>query len=229
MPEGVVYDLEVVQVHKQKRNLALPSPPGAPQGLPEAIHEKEPVRQVGEGVVEGLMLQLLFEGLALGYVSRDALDRHQLSCRIIDGLVALLGPDHRTILAQPANGDWGLRAAQHLVDEVSVVWVHDLEAQLGVGVMLLGGVADHGGGRRTDVLEAGRGFEPVAEDQVLSILGKEPEALLAATQLFCLRDVRDVHGNPADGYEVTLLVVHGSVSDHGGKSSSVLSTYHELP
>jgi hypothetical protein len=56
MPEGVVYDLEVVQVHEQQRNLALPAPFGAPQGLPESIHEEAPVGQVSEQVVKRLVL-----------------------------------------------------------------------------------------------------------------------------------------------------------------------------
>jgi hypothetical protein len=41
------------------------------------------VGQVGEDVVEGLMLQLLLESLALGYVPGDALDGYQVALLII--------------------------------------------------------------------------------------------------------------------------------------------------
>jgi hypothetical protein len=118
---------------------------------------------------------------------------------------------------------------QCLIEEVRIVGVYDLVGQLGIGVVLLGRVAGYGGSGRAYVLETGRGLEAVESDEVLGIFGQEPEALLAATKLLWLLDLRDVHGNPDDGYEGTLLVVHGGVGDHGGKGATVLPAHHELP
>ena len=39
MTKGVVYDLEAIQVHEQHGDPFV-LPPGAPQGLPEAVHEE---------------------------------------------------------------------------------------------------------------------------------------------------------------------------------------------
>src|SRR3712207_7556361 len=52
-------------------------------------------------------------------------------------------------------------------DEAPIVGVHDLGAQLGVGIVLLGRVAGNGGGRRTHVFEAGCGVEAEAGDEGL--------------------------------------------------------------
>ena len=63
MAEGVVDRLEVVDVHEQHRDgfavalLAL-------DGVQHAVAEQRPVREVGDGVVERLVLQLLLELLA---------------------------------------------------------------------------------------------------------------------------------------------------------------------
>jgi hypothetical protein len=67
MPKAVIYNLEVVQVHEQNRDLA-GSPVGTSQGAFEAIYEQRPVRQPGDQIVECLMLQLLLEGFAFGDV-----------------------------------------------------------------------------------------------------------------------------------------------------------------
>jgi hypothetical protein len=66
--QGVVYNLEVVEVHEQNSDLTLP-PLGARERVLEAVHEQGPVRQAGQGVVEGLVLEALLERLALGDVA----------------------------------------------------------------------------------------------------------------------------------------------------------------
>src|SRR5215213_4767875 len=45
--QGVVYDLEAIQIHEQHRNPIM-LPPGAPQGLSEAVHEEPAIGQVGQ-------------------------------------------------------------------------------------------------------------------------------------------------------------------------------------
>ena len=74
--QAVVDELEVVEVqeqHGQRRQR--PRRPG--QGVLEAVPEQGPVGQPAQGVVEGLVLQLLLQALALGHVAQgehDALD-----------------------------------------------------------------------------------------------------------------------------------------------------------
>jgi hypothetical protein len=63
--QGVVDNLEVVQVHEQHRNLDV-SPSGTLQGELQAVEEQGPVRQPGQGVVERLVGQLFLELPPLG-------------------------------------------------------------------------------------------------------------------------------------------------------------------
>jgi hypothetical protein len=54
--QRVVNGLEVVDVHEQDRQPALSSPLSAPEGLPQTFDEQPTVGQVGQEIVEGLML-----------------------------------------------------------------------------------------------------------------------------------------------------------------------------
>src|SRR5215210_5368935 len=110
MPKAVFYDLEVVQVCKQHRDLAAP-PIGTSQGVFEAVHEQRPVRQSGKQIVERLMLQLLLEGLALGDVPEGDHGACYLAilsdrgARVLDREArAVLPPKH---LVVPAMSDPG--------------------------------------------------------------------------------------------------------------------------
>src|SRR5215212_5243716 len=172
--------------------------------------------------------QRLLNPPALSDVSGDALDRNQLARYIVDRFGALLDPDRPAIFAKPAARNEGLWGAQCLLDEVPIVGVHDLEAQLGVGIVLLGCVADYGGGRRTHVLEAGGGLETVAVDEILGILCQEPEAFLTTTKLLHLLDFGNVRGNADDAFQVSLFIMHWSVGDHGSEGAAVLTLHHEL-
>ncbi len=69
MTEGVVDRLEVVQVHEQHGD-GVGVAGQALQRMLHAISEERPVGEPGDRVVEGLMRELLLEGLALGDVSR---------------------------------------------------------------------------------------------------------------------------------------------------------------
>jgi hypothetical protein len=66
VPERVVDGLEVVEVEEQHAVAA--GAPGARHGVAEPVAEEGPVGQAGEGVVEGLMGQLLLELVAVGDV-----------------------------------------------------------------------------------------------------------------------------------------------------------------
>ncbi len=66
----VVHDLEAVDVPEQHRHLA-PRPVGLEQGVVEVVQEEPTVGQAGQGVLERLPGQLLFERLALRRVPED--------------------------------------------------------------------------------------------------------------------------------------------------------------
>jgi hypothetical protein len=65
--QGVIDDLEAVQVHKQHRR-PLPIALAALQGLVQRIHKTQSVRQAGQRIVVGKMEQLFFGLLGLGDV-----------------------------------------------------------------------------------------------------------------------------------------------------------------
>jgi hypothetical protein len=134
--------------------------------------------------------------LALGDITADAIYGHQFALVIVERGDLLFGPDYPSVFAYPAkvrnlsacSGD-----RKNASRRLSVVGVDELQAQFGIGVVLLGGVAGYGGGRGADVLEARCRREPVAVDDVLGVLCEEPEALLALLQgLLCLLALGDV-------------------------------------
>src|SRR5215218_2713184 len=84
MPKTVVYNLEVVQVHEQHRDLAA-SPVDTDEGVFEAIHEQRAVRQPGKQIVERLIAELLYEGFAFGDV--PGVDHHTPHSRVVEQVV----------------------------------------------------------------------------------------------------------------------------------------------
>ena len=69
MAEAVVDALEAIHVDEDQR-VGLAVQRGPPQRLIEALHQQPAVRQAGEAVVEGVMVEFVFEGLALGDVAK---------------------------------------------------------------------------------------------------------------------------------------------------------------
>src|SRR5918997_4443903 len=101
MAEAVVHQLEVVQVQKEHRD-ALLAPAHASQGVLEAVHKQRPVGQIGQGVVERLVPELLFELFALGditgtdHYSPDVRVVKELADRVFEiapGAVFVRGPE----------------------------------------------------------------------------------------------------------------------------------------
>src|SRR5215212_1014386 len=110
MPKAVVYNLEVVQVYEQHRNLAA-SPVGTNYGVLEAVHEQRSIRQPGKQIVERLMLQLLLEDFALGDVPKGDYGAHYLAiledrvARVLDRKApAVLSPKHFVVPAMSGPG-----------------------------------------------------------------------------------------------------------------------------
>jgi hypothetical protein len=97
--EGVVDDLEAVQVeeHHHQRGLLAP---GVGQCDGQPVAEEEPVRQPGQRVVVSLILDLLLGPPALADVARDRDDLRHLAIRIEDGPAGGLEPDERAVLLQ---------------------------------------------------------------------------------------------------------------------------------
>src|SRR5919112_4340278 len=67
MTKAIVYHLEVVQICKQHCNFACLLA-CTTQGMSETLHEQCSVREIGKGIMKCLILQFLFQSLALSYI-----------------------------------------------------------------------------------------------------------------------------------------------------------------
>ena len=122
-----------------------------------------------------------FRALALGDVARDALDSHQV-VTFEHGGEPLLDPGDAAVLAMDADVAW--LGQTGVVAEVrgfgQVLLTHDGDDQAGIAVEVLRRVAEDRERRRADVVEPGVGLHPVAEDEVLGVLGQQAEGVSAA-------------------------------------------------
>src|SRR5215208_4519568 len=64
---------------------------------------------------------------------------------------------------------------------------------------------------------------------IRGVLSQGSERLLATAQLARLLEFGDVHGDPDDSHQSSLLVMHGGLGNHGGEASAVLAPHHALP
>src|SRR5215207_3300049 len=94
--EGVVHYLEAIQVHEQHGDPSVP-PDGAPQGLPEAVHEELAVGEICQGIVECLVMQALLQGLALGKVVENPLPVEGFARFVLYQHRLLTHPHHRSV------------------------------------------------------------------------------------------------------------------------------------
>ena len=83
MPERVVYLLEPIEVHHQKRERRR-EPPRGPERLLEAIEKKRAVRQAGQRVVQRLPFELVLRLLAVGDVRKARDDLADVAGRVLD-------------------------------------------------------------------------------------------------------------------------------------------------
>ena len=189
--EGVVDDLESVEVeeHEHERRF-LPFRMG--ESDRQAVPEEEPVRQSGQSVVIGLILDLLLGVPPFTDVARDGDDLRDLSLAVEQGPAGRLEPDHRPV---PAHGPIAERAAvgvRHDVAESRPVFRMDDVADRR---------ADHLCGLEAEQVADGiRGIDEDAvrcraRDQVRGVLGHQPVTGLALAQCglrpFPVRDVDD--------------------------------------
>src|SRR5215210_122441 len=96
----VAYDLELVEVREQYRHLPVLLTPGALEGPPQAVHEELAVGEVGKVIVEGPMLEPLFQGLALGEVVEDPLPVEWFARLVREEHRLLPDPYHRPVFGQ---------------------------------------------------------------------------------------------------------------------------------
>src|SRR5829696_9451560 len=108
--QGVVEALKVVEVHVHHRNpacLVLGSLSLGPrEGVHESVPEERPVGQAGEGVVEGLMDELVLERLTLGEVLEHEPYLQQSPGLIPDGIDERLQPARPRLGRHLAEQNW---------------------------------------------------------------------------------------------------------------------------
>ena len=86
MPQAVVDGLELVEINHQHRVVQLRPPPGTLQGTLQSLTEKGAIGQASEGIVKGLVGDLVLERFALGDILID----------IDDAIDRLANPDGKT-------------------------------------------------------------------------------------------------------------------------------------
>ena len=101
---------------------------------------------------------------------------------IVDRNVVLLDPDDCAVLPNPAQRDKTARGIRRPVggERLTILRMNELEAELGVRVVLFGCVAGHLGDGRIDVLEAAGRRYLIAKYDVLGVLGQQVETFIAA-------------------------------------------------
>ena len=102
MSERVVDDLEAVEVEEEHGELLVVAV-GLGHRERQAVAEEEAVRQVGQRIVEGEVLDLLLGALPLGDVDGRALDDREPPVGPLDQVLALEDPDEASVLALQAE------------------------------------------------------------------------------------------------------------------------------
>jgi hypothetical protein len=186
MAEAVVDVLEAIQIEEQNGELVVGAPFALGDGDPQPIHEERPVGQVGEGVVHGVVQQLLLghlagvdvgqgarhpAGLAVGAAHRDAAAQHP-------AIAAVPMPHPMLVLEVEATA--GQMVADLLLQPRQLVRVHAAEPLLGEDRQLVLVVADH-------LLPACRVVDPVllqvpVPQPVVGAADRQRVALLADPQ-----------------------------------------------
>ena len=135
MAEGIVDELELVQIHDGDGHGGL-VPLALAQRLIEAVREQSAVGEAGERIVVGLMQKLLLVVLAVGHVLDRALKEHNLTRLVADGVRAFRNPDDAAVLPinarlEVAHGTAALRDANKLLAPPGI-HIHSVEhCQLG--------------------------------------------------------------------------------------------------
>ena len=182
MSPTVVDQLEPIDVEEEDGDQTAVSF-GTSQRLADAVAQQATVGQAGELVVEGLAFEALLCQLAFGDVASDALDGDDAAVLVAHEAEALLDPDRRTVppLDQdlPRAGQVGTVDFAHHLD---VLRLEHVEDQVRVRIQLGGRVAGDRLACWADVVEAGLRRQPVAEDEVVGVLGQQPEPVFTGPE-----------------------------------------------
>ena len=201
VPERVVHELEVVQVHRDHGDPEVGAP-GAREGELEQLVEHRAVRQARELVVVREVGDLLLRGLPFGDVEHHALDQLRASLRVGEHDRRVTEPHDAPVAPhEPVLEDErlsGLPAAEVGGDGlVPVLGMEQVRPQVGVLDVLLGADAKEFPDLRAHV---GRGHLRVGEvdvDDRWDLLHERPVLRLGLLELAAReRQLRDVEHQP---------------------------------
>ena len=212
--QAVVHQLEVVEVDEGHRGDRRVGASDASQSMLDAVEEERPVRQAGEGIVEGLVAELVLERAATGDVADGEHD--PVHVRVVEEVHPDdLGMDHRVVGPQQpgvhgANGLGGatdqlIEERRHVGDGVGVQ--HPVE----VGAVEVDGeVAQHPDHRRRLVADAA--VAPEDQHRVAAVADELLEARLAPLLVELLGLHQGIQGESSlgaeDGQALVDLVGH---------------------
>ena len=178
--ERVVDRLEVVQVHEQDGDREVVARLPLDHVL-DAVLEQRPVRQAGDRVVEGLVLELLLERLAFGHVTRveddplHVLVVQQVRPKGLDVQPVVVAVLHAE-LGEPRVGVALTPAGREELQHARSILRLDQDGELRP-LQLAGLVAEHAFDRRADVSDLGVGLDD--HDHVRRVLDQRGESRLA--------------------------------------------------
>jgi hypothetical protein len=180
MTERVVDRLEVVQVHEQDGDREVVARLPLDHVL-DAVLEQRPVRQAGDRVVEGLVLELLLERLAFGHVTGveddpfHVLVVQQVGPKGLDVQPEVVAVLHAE-LGEPRVGVALTPAGREELQHARSILRLDQDGQLRP-LQLAGRVAEHAFDRRADVSDLRVGLDD--HDHVRGVLDQRGESRLA--------------------------------------------------
>ena len=201
VPERVVHELEVVQVHRDHGDPEVGAP-GAREGEPEQLVEHRAVRQARELVVVREVGDLLLRGLALGDVEHHALDQLRAPLRVGEHDRRVTEPHDAPVAPHEAVLEderlTGLPAAEVGRDGlVPVLGVEQVRPQVGVVDVLLGADAEEFPDLRAHVGRAHLRVGEVDVDDRRDLLHERPVLRLGLLELAAReRQLRDVEHQP---------------------------------
>ena len=187
MTEAVVDRLEVVDVEEHHPEPALLAPRAADR-VTHPLHEQRPVGEIGDGIVEGLVGELLLEGLALADVAGVQDDAphvlvvHQVGVQDLELAQVAVSVAQRALDDLPVAARVG-RSVSEQPQQAAGVLLRDEAVEAGADELLRPIAEDALGG---GALVGDRGVRPHDGDQVAGVLHERGKARLAALRVYLL-------------------------------------------
>ena len=129
---------------------------------------------------------LIFQPSPSGDIPGDPFHGHQLALGVVHRRVAVLHPHRMAVLVQPADGLGSLKplTLNKLFQRWAVVRMDHLQDEAGISIVFRRRVAHHFLHCVTDILEARIRCQPVAVDNIGSVVHQPPVACLGLLQRF---------------------------------------------